>query len=139
MAGNTRFAVAIHILAVLGYLKREGVELVSSDLIAKSVNTNPVVVRTLLRSLKKAGLIHAREGKGGGVQLARSARSITLQQIYTAIEPDPVLTPNDKTPFFSCPVSRGMRRVFGTVANEVDAAVVKTLRGKTLQTVLDRL
>ena len=42
---SCRFAVAVHVLAVLAY--KEG-EAVTSALLASSVNTNPVVIRRLL-------------------------------------------------------------------------------------------
>ena len=49
---NQQFAFAVHILAVLAYSRN----VVDSQSIAVSVNTNPVVVRRLLLALRRAGL-----------------------------------------------------------------------------------
>lgn len=138
MPGNTRFAVAVHVLVVLGCLEREGRELVTSGQIARSVNTNPVVIRTLLRVLKKAGLVRSKEGKGGGVRLAKSPARISLQEIYQAVEGAGILAASDKPRNELCPVSCGMKKVFRSVAEEVDDAVAQVLRGKTLKCLVDR-
>lgn len=70
MNNDTRLAVAIHILALLSFA---GSEYRSSDLLARSVNTNPVVVRRLTGRLKKAGIVDVRRGQGG-TALARPPR-----------------------------------------------------------------
>ncbi len=44
MAATSQFAIAVHVLALLA---KGGEENVKSDCVAKSVNTNPVVIRRL--------------------------------------------------------------------------------------------
>ena len=78
MPGSPRFAVAIHVLAVLAFIERKGGERVSSSQIAMSVNTNPVVIRNLLKALKDAGLIRVKEGRGGGIRLGRIVHTTKL-------------------------------------------------------------
>src|SRR5262249_51030574 len=112
MSVNPRFAVAVHVLAVLGYLERRGVELVPSSLIAQSVSTNAVVIRNLLRSLKKSGLVLSKEGKHGGVRLAKAPARISLHEIYAAVEQEGILAANPRPQNQACPVSRGMKKLF---------------------------
>jgi DNA-binding IscR family transcriptional regulator len=45
MAANSQFSIAIHILTMLAKTSDERLK---SDYLAKSVNTNPVVIRRLL-------------------------------------------------------------------------------------------
>jgi Rrf2 family protein len=139
MPTNSRFAIAVHTLAVLGYLQRHGVDRVSSQMVAQSVNTNAVVIRNLLRSLKKAGLIQSKEGRSGGVSLARSPSKISLIEIFTAVETSTLLCLNKKPEFKPCPVSRGMKHVLPPIFQEVDLAVARTLRGKTLKDIVDQI
>ena len=139
MSVNTRFSTAVHVLAVLGYLEKQGVDLVSSGMIARSVNTNAVVIRNLIRALKKAGLVNSKEGKGGGVFLTKTPAKISLQEIYAAVEREGVLTASQKPKVAACPVSCGMKKVFDAVSEEVDGAVAKVLRGKSLRNVLEDL
>ncbi len=55
MAISTRFSVGIHILSLIATDEK-----MTSDLIAGSVNTNPVVIRKIMSMLKKADLIEVR-------------------------------------------------------------------------------
>ena len=63
---SSRFTMAVHILALLALEKNT---LCTSEWIAKSVNTNPVVVRRIIGKLKKAGLVNVRPGTGGAYLL----------------------------------------------------------------------
>jgi len=45
----------------------------------------PTVVK-VLKSLNDAGLIHTKEGAGGGIMLARDAGEITMLDIFMAVE-----------------------------------------------------
>lgn len=126
------FAVAIHILAVLSYLKKEGEEVVSSDLISKSVNSHPVAIRNVLCSLKRAGLVKCKEGKGGGVTLARASSKITLKEIFFAVGEKSVFKVSKKAEFKQCPVSVGIKRVLPRVFEEIDQVVADSLDRRTL-------
>src|SRR4051794_27958953 len=59
----TRFAVAIHILLLLACARPQ--DKATSEFLARSVNTNPVVVRRITAQLARAGLIRVRRGPGG--------------------------------------------------------------------------
>ncbi len=82
---NSRFAVSVHILTVLA--SRTG-QLLTSEVIAGHVNTNPAVVRKLVGALQKAGLVCSKLGPGGGLSLATEASSISLACVYAALKED---------------------------------------------------
>ncbi|MCC8195036.1 MAG: Rrf2 family transcriptional regulator [Deltaproteobacteria bacterium] len=84
MNTDTRLAVGAHILALLSFAPPGGVY--TSALVARSVNTNPVVVRRLLGTLKGAGLVTVHRGRGGAA-LSRPAETITLLDVFNAIFP----------------------------------------------------
>jgi DNA-binding IscR family transcriptional regulator len=106
MRTSCRFAMAVHVLAVLAY--QEG-DHVTSRRLAGSVNTNPVVVRRLLLALQRAGLVDTRKGAGFGSRLSRSPARINLAQIYQAVELDePFAMPRSK-PNQDCPVGHYAR------------------------------
>lgn len=85
MRGNTQFPVASHILALVGIVEHFENRMPTSAEIAGSVNTNPVVIRRIISSLKASGLVHVRPGVGG-VKLLKSPREITLLDIYKAVQ-----------------------------------------------------
>lgn len=83
---TSRFTLAAHILAMLAWSDRARRKPVTSEEMARSINTNPVVVRRVLSDLRRAGLVETKRGVGGGVTLARRADSVTLRDAYEAIE-----------------------------------------------------
>ena len=112
---NTRFAVTVHILT---FLQTQGGVPATSELIASSVNTNPSLIRRLLSQLARAGLTTSRMGTGGGALLARPADSITLHDVYDAIDEDQDVIPiHQASP--RCPVGR---HIHGVLEGRIDAA-----------------
>lgn len=101
MSTNSRFTVGIHILTLLAHGNGEAV---TSEYIAGSVNTNPVVIRRLLSQLRDAKLVTSQGGPGGGWQLARRPRGITLRDIYVAMEGSTLFPMHPSPPNPRCPV-----------------------------------
>jgi DNA-binding IscR family transcriptional regulator len=89
MNNDTRLAVAAHILALLSFA---GEDYIKSELLARSVNTNAVVIRRLTSQLKKAGLIGVRSGVGGATLLLPSGK-ISLLDVYQAVVSKPSTCP----------------------------------------------
>jgi Rrf2 family protein len=83
---TSRFTLAAHILGMLAWSDRARAKPVTSEEMARSINTNPVVVRRVLSDLRRAGLVDTKRGVGGGVTLARRADSITLRDAWEAVE-----------------------------------------------------
>jgi Rrf2 family protein len=81
-------SVGIHLLTVLALKPHEAL---TSDFLAQSVNTNPVVIRRLLGSLREAGLVGSRPGAGGGWVLRVDPSKISLLDILKAVEPNSAL------------------------------------------------
>lgn len=83
---TSRFTLAAHILGMLAWSDRARAKPVTSEEMARSINTNPVVVRRVLSDLRRAGLVDTKRGVGGGVTLARRADTITLRDAWEAVE-----------------------------------------------------
>ena len=73
---DTKFSVALHILIYIS----ETDKVVSSEILAKSVNTNSSHIRKSLAVLKKGGLIESQQGKTE-ITLAKEPKDITLSEI----------------------------------------------------------
>ncbi len=129
MAESCRFAFAVHILAMLADQPGRGV---TSDYLAGSVNTNPVVVRRIISSLRRAGLVCCAKGAGGGATLCRDPESIRLDEIYRAIEPQRSLKANRHRPNLRCPVARQIKRVLEDVYASAQRALEASLAERTL-------
>ena len=134
MAINSRFAVGVHILALLEINKQQRI---TSDLIAGSVNTNPVVVRRMMSLLSKAGLIRTSPGVAGAT-LARPIERITLLDVYKAVQGDdgdPLFSMHDK-PNPACLVGRNIQGALDKSFREAEAAMERQLAGVTLDSVI---
>jgi Predicted transcriptional regulator len=107
-------------------------EVIGSQTLAASVNTNPVVIRRLLMALRRAGLIETLTGKYGGAVLRKKPREISLADIYDAVESRPVIPVNERKVFRKCQVSCNMKSIMSGVAESTEDAVRKHLRGITL-------
>jgi Rrf2 family protein len=80
---NAHFTIALHILGFLA--AKKGAPL-TSDILAKTYGTSPVVLRRVLSKLHSAGLVQTQRGAGGGSILARDPSQITLRQAYDAVK-----------------------------------------------------
>ncbi|MDR1128354.1 MAG: Rrf2 family transcriptional regulator [Treponema sp.] len=79
-----KFSVAIHIMLCADVFRDECK--ITSDFIASSVRTNPVIIRKIAGRLRDAGLIEIAPGTGG-LRLARKPGKISLRDIFLAVEP----------------------------------------------------
>lgn len=80
---TSRFTIAIHALAFIDLFQDD--MRVTSNVLAKSIQVNPVIVRTVLSKLKEAGMIDARQGSGGS-KLAKPLEDISFYDIYKAVD-----------------------------------------------------
>ncbi len=114
-------------------------EIMDSQTLARSVNTNPVVVRRILLALRRAGLVETFSGQGGGARLAKAGKEITLCAIYDAVEPRPVIAINQRKSWKHCPVSCQMKGIMTSVAEEAEDALRSHLAGITLTKLVRRI
>ena len=133
---NSRFSVAIHILSLIATTSDKSQ--LTSEYIAGSVNTNPVVVRRMIGVLKKAGLLTSQSGIAG-YDLLVEPRDLTLLDIYHAIDgPEQLFAIHDE-PNPACAVGRKIQRTLEGVYTSVWHAMEEQLQAQTLQDVLDQL
>lgn len=131
----TRFAVAVHIMLLLAC--RQRATPATSQLIAESVNTNPVVVRRITGQLARAGLVQVRRGPGGAV-LTRAPEAITLADVWLATNTGRAATvlPVHAEPNLDCPIGREVHAVLGHAFERVEQAMLAALRGTTLASLM---
>src|SRR5713226_3741805 len=103
MHTSSRFAVAIHTLAYLAARSSEN-DSITSEMIAESVNTNPVVMRRVLGSLREAKIVTSQTGSGGGWYLKHRPHAINRRDVYRALEADPLFRSEEHTSELQSPV-----------------------------------
>lgn len=136
MQYSSRFTIATHILLAIHAFS--GQQKVTSDFLADSVNTNPVIIRKLLGMLQKAALVEVRPGTGGAF-LRRSPNEITLLDVFLAVETDEPVFHFHEDPEPRCPIGRNIHAVLDSTLDDVRQAMRRELAAVTLQTLIDRL
>ncbi|MGH7942390.1 MAG: Rrf2 family transcriptional regulator [Limisphaerales bacterium] len=134
MRTSCRFAMAVHVLALLGY--KEG-DRVTSTLLAGSINTNPVIVRRLLLVLQRAKLVDTCKGAGSGSRLNCAPRRINLAQVYHAVEERETFAAPTRKPNPDCPVGQCMRQMLDEIFSSAQRAMERDLERTTLADVIE--
>ena len=127
---SSRFSVAVHILTLLA--TNPPGELLTSDRMAGSVNTNPVVIRRILGQLKKAGLVEIRAA-AGGTYLRRDPATITLLDVYRAVDvvEEQLFSLHEK-PNPHCQVGRNIQAALDGTFSRAQAALEQELAATTV-------
>src|SRR5215471_7421327 len=124
MAINTQFPIAVHVMAALGY--RPGRDTTSAQL-AMSVNTSPSFVRRTLAKLSKAGLVETTTGKAGACWLGKSAKDISLLDIYRAVGAPKAFAIHRYTEQKECVVSCHIKTALEHALEKTQKTMEKTL------------
>lgn len=134
---SSRFSVGVHVLTLLA--SNPAGELLTSDRLAGSVNTNPVVIRRILGQLKKAGLVEVRAA-AGGTYLRRDPATITLLDVYRAVDVvEARLFSRHENPNPTCRVGRNIQAALDGTLTRAQAALEQELAATTLAQVVARV
>jgi Rrf2 family protein len=133
MTTNLRFSVALHILTLLA---AKGTGLLTSEQIASSVDTNPVVIRRVMASLRENGFVESRPGVNGGWKLKKPASSITLCNVFETVREEDLLSMHAH-PDPHCPIGGHIRDSLQDVFAEAEKALHSSLSKQTVADVLE--
>lgn len=132
MAANTRFATGVHALVLLA---AEPNGLQTSEEIAGRLHINPVVIRRVFSLLHQAGILQSQKGPHGGSKLARSAKSITLGEIYQALDGGELFHTGSLSGAQTAKVGAALKKVFAgaesALSEELDRTRLSDLLKKT--------
>lgn len=133
---NSRFTIAVHTLTLIA---QGGDEPTTSEYIASSANTNPVVIRRLLGALREAKLVTSQGGNGGGWRLARTPGAITLCDVYRAVEDlsEPLFSMHPRGANPNCPVGRHIEQSLFVRYDAARHALEAELSRSTISDVLN--
>jgi len=127
MAVHTQFAIAVHIMAVLGYCRERDV---TSATLAMSVNTSRSFVRRVVAKLSRAGLVKTATGKAGSCWLAKAPKEISLLDIYQAVDAPKALSIHHYAEQKICPVScrikASLEKALGKSQKAMEASLDQT-------------
>jgi Rrf2 family protein len=131
MAANTRFATGVHAMVLLA---AEPDRLQTSEDVAGKLSINPVVIRRVFSLLHQAGLLESQKGPHGGSKLARSAKAITLADIYKALDGGDLFHAASLSGTQASKVGSALKKVFesaeGALREELEKTTLNDLAKK---------
>ena len=128
MKRDSRLSGVLHVL--LHMAQHEGP--VTSEVLAKAMETNPVVIRRILGGLREHGHVRSEKGHGGGWTLARELSAITLRDIYVAIGSPSLLAIGNRTESPGCIVEQAVNAALATSFEDAEARLLARFGEVTL-------
>lgn len=123
MKRNSQLSRVLHLLMHLS-LRNEPV---TSEDLARSIDTNPVVVRQIMAGLRQRGYVESIKGHGGGWRLACELAQVTLHDVYTALGSPPLLalsSPEEDSP---CRVAQTVEAALARSYQDAEAVLLARL------------
>lgn len=105
---------------------------VTSEKLAQTMQTNPVVVRRIFGGLRDAGFVTSEKGHGGGWKFACDPNKLTLAQIYKAVGSPSILAIAHRTESPGCLIEQLVNAALNAAMNEAEAVVHTHLEKITL-------
>ena len=105
---------------------------VTSEKLAQTMQTNPVVVRRIFGGLRDAGFVTSEKGHGGGWRFACDPDKVTLAQIYRAVGSPSILAMANRTESPGCLIEQSVNSALDAAMNEAEAVVRAQLEKITL-------
>lgn len=107
---------------------------VTSEVLAKAMDTNPVVLRRVMSGLRERGYVRSEKGHGGGWTLACDFSTVTLRDIYIALGSASLLAIGNRTETPGCLVEEAVNAALTKSFRDAEALLLARLGEVTLAT-----
>lgn len=128
MRRDSRLSDALHVLLHLAQRR----EPVTSEVLAKALATNPVVVRRVLAGLRDRGFVRSEKGHGGGWTLACDPSKVSLRDVYDALGQPSLLAVGHRSDAPGCLVEQAVNAALGKSFRDAEALLLSRLGEVTL-------
>ena len=125
---DNRLSAVLHILL---HIAQQGGP-VTSEVLAKAINTNPVVIRRIMAGLRDHGYVRSEKGHGGGWTLACDLSKVTLRDIYTALGCPTLLAMGHRTDAPGCLVEAAVNAALDKSFRAAETLLLSRLGEVTL-------
>lgn len=133
MRRDTRLSGVLHVLVHMADAECP----VTSETMAAAMNTNAAVVRRTMTGLRRAGIVQARKGPGGGWTLMHRPSDIALSDVYAALGSPASFAIGHRSEAPVCPVERTVNCALDDALRRAQAALLEGMSGVKLSTLVD--
>lgn len=128
MKRDSRLSGVLHVL--LHMAEHEGP--MTSETLAKAMQTNPVVIRRVMAGLREAGYVRSEKGHGGGWTLACDLGAVTLRDIYQALGHPSLLAMGNRTESPGCLVEQAVNAALSDAFRDAETLLLARFETVTL-------
>jgi DNA-binding IscR family transcriptional regulator len=127
---DSRLSGVLHVL--LHMAQKDGP--LTSDVLAKAMDTNPVVIRRVMAGLRDKRYVQSEKGHGGGWTLACDLSKVTLRDIYAALGSPSLLAIGNRTEAPGCVVEEAVNAALAKSFEDAEQLLLSRLGDVTLAT-----
>lgn len=135
MKFSHKLSDAVHLLAYIEIFPDDDL---FSRAIARSIVTNPSMVRSLMMDLRKAGVLKTKQGSAEP-ELAKKPEEISLYDIFAAVGMEHHLLHVDEDTEQKCPVGGNIQGPLAKAYAEVEEAAFAKMREISLREIVDQI
>lgn len=121
---------ALHVLLHMAGQRRP----VTSENLAKAMDTNPVVIRRIMAGLRKQRYVRSQKGHGGGWTLACDLSKVTLRDVYCALGSPTLFAIANRTEAPHCLVEQAVNASLDHALRDAEALLMSRFEELTLAT-----
>jgi len=128
MKKDSKLSGVLHVLLHMAEYKKP----VTSEVLAKAMGTNPVVVRRVMSGLREQGYVRSEKGHGGGWEIACDLSKVTLHDIYNAIGKPSLLAMSNRAEMPGCLVEQAVNASLNKAFSDAEELLLKRFGEVTL-------
>lgn len=128
MRRDSRLSGVLHVLLHMA----EQAGPVTSEVLARAMDTNPVVIRRTMAGLRERGYVRSEKGHGGGWTIACDLDRVTLRDVYDALGAPALLAMGNRTEMPGCLVEQAVNAALGEAFDAAEAMLLARLGEVTL-------
>ena len=133
MKRDSRLSSVLH--ALLHMAEREGP--MTSDELAKRLQTNPVVVRRTMGFLRDAGIVSSDRGPAGGWRITADLASVSLRQLHDALGEPALFAVGNRNDAPECLVEQAVNAALDDSFAKAEALLLARFEDITLADLAD--
>jgi len=128
MKRDSRLSGVLHVLLHMADHRAP----MTSEQLARAMQTNPVVIRRILGGLRDAGFVHSEKGHGGGWTIARDLDAITMRDVYDAIGRPNLMAMGNRTEAPGCLVEQAVNAALDPAFRDAETLLLTRFAAVTL-------
>lgn len=132
MKSDSRLSGVLHVLVHMAERRAAGSGPITSDALARMMDTNPVVIRRIMAGLRERGYVTSGRGHGGGWTLSCDPAAITLYDIYEGIGAPSLFAIGNRRETPDCLVEQAVNAALDASLEEAERLLLASYRQVSL-------